>query len=86
MLYENNKIKQRDLKTLIRFQTANNSSNIMISFFNKGFRSYESFRAIILNYYPEIEDKRLWDFWHFRIIDNEICKKAIDVFNKLDSK
>ena len=86
MSYENNKIRQRDLKTLIRFQTAYNSSNIMMEFFNKGFKSYDSFRAIILNYYPEIEDKRLWDFWHFRIIDNDICNKVIDVYNKLDVK
>lgn len=86
MLYENNKIKQRDLKTLVRFETANNTSSILIRFFNKGFKSYDSFRAIILNYHPEIQDKRLWDFWHFRIIDNDICSKVINVFDKLDSK
>lgn len=85
MLYQNNKLKQRDLKTLVRFETAYNTSSILINFFNKGFKSYESFRAIILNYHPEIQDKRLWDFWHFRIIDNEICTKAQEVFNKLES-
>lgn len=85
MLYKNNKLKQRDLKTLQRFETANTTSNVLINFFNKGFKSYDSFRAIILNYHPEIQDKRLWDFWHFRIIDSEICTKAQEVFNKLES-
>lgn len=86
MLYETEKIKQRELKTLNRFETANRTSTILTHFFNNGFKSFESFKSIILNYHPEITDKKLWDFWHFRIIDIEICDKVIYVFDKLKEK
>jgi hypothetical protein len=27
-------------------------------------------------FYPEVDEKRLWNFWHFRQVDGNIC----DVF------
>jgi len=52
MLYETDKIKQRELKTLNRFETASKTSTILTHFFNNGFKSFESFKSIILNYHP----------------------------------
>lgn len=80
------KNKQREVKTLKRFETALKSSKILRSFFDKGFKSFDAFKAIMLNYHPEITEKKLWDFWHFRIIDEEVCDKIVDVFDKLKNE
>jgi len=80
------KLKQRDFKTLARIENAQKSSNILRSFFDKGFKSFDALRAIVLNYYPEISETRLWDFWHFRIFDEEISSALFDVFEKLKSE
>ncbi|WP_281225400.1 hypothetical protein [Flavobacterium aquiphilum] len=80
------KLKQRDFKTLKRFNTAYAQSILLKSFFEKGFKSYDALKAIVLNYYPEISENRLWDFWHFRILDEEISEKLTDVFEKLKSE
>ena len=79
-------LKQRDIKTLKRIKIAQKSSNILHDFFEKGFKSFDALEAIVLNYYPEISKTRLWDFWHFRIIDEEIVDSVIDVFEKLKSE
>lgn len=78
--------KQREFKTLKRFEIALKSSEILRSFFEKGFKSYDALSAIVLNYYPDISENRLWDFWHFRIIDEDICEKLTDVFDKLSKE
>lgn len=79
-----NKImKPRDVKTLRRFEMARKQADILKQFFNSGFRKFEALSAITLNYYPEIPESRLSDFWHFRNIDEDICVKLEDVFEKL---
>ncbi|SHG28535.1 hypothetical protein [Flavobacterium johnsoniae] len=80
------KLKQRELKTLKRFDAAKTQSVLLRSFFEKGFKSYDAFYAIVKNYYPDLSDKRLWDFWHFRILDDEISNKLTIVFEKLKSE
>lgn len=80
------KTKQREFKTLKRFDIALKSSEILKTFFNKGFKSYDAFSAIVLHYYPDIPEKRLWDFWHFRVIDEDICKSLVVVFDKLNNE
>lgn len=79
-------LKQRDFKTLRRIETAQKSSNVLRGFFDKGFKSFDALKAIVLNYYPEISETRLWDFWHFRIVDESISDSLIDVFEKLKSE
>lgn len=79
-------LKQRDFKTLRRIETAQKSSNVLRGFFDKGFKSFDALKAIVLNYYPEISESRLWDFWHFRIVDESISDSLIDVFEKLKSE
>lgn len=83
---ENVKLKQRDLKTIKRITATQKSSNILRSFFDKGFKSFDALKAIVLNYYPEISESRLWDFWHFRIVDEDIAESLEDVFEKLKSE
>jgi hypothetical protein len=83
---EKENLKQRDFKTLKRIQIAQKSSNILKDFFEKGFKSFEALSAIVKNYYPEISETKLWDFWHFRIIDEEIADMIIDVFEKLKTE
>jgi hypothetical protein len=79
-------LKQRDFKTLRRIETAQKSSNVLRGFFDKGFKSFDALKAIVLNYYPEMSESRLWDFWHFRIVDESISDSLIDVFEKLKSE
>ena len=79
-------LKQRDFKTLRRIETAQKSSTVLRGFFDKGFKSFDALKAIVLNYYPEISESRLWDFWHFRIVDESISDSLIDVFEKLKSE
>lgn len=79
-------MKQRDFKTLKRFDTAFESSKILRSFFEKGFKSFDAFKAIVLFYYPEMSEKRLYDFWHFKALDKKMCEKITIVFEKLKSE
>jgi hypothetical protein len=83
---DKNMLKQRDFKTLRRIETAQKSSNVLRGFFDKGFKSFDALKAIVLNYYPEMSESRLWDFWHFRIVDESISDSLIDVFEKLKSE
>lgn len=80
------KLKQRDVKTLVRIETAQKSANVLKDFFHKGFKSFDAIKAIVLNFYPALDEKKLWDFWHFRIIDEEIVEVLEDVFEKLKSE
>lgn len=79
-------LKQRDFKTLRRIETAQKSSKVLKDFFDKGFKSFDALKAIVLNYYPELPENRLWDFWHFRIVDEEITAALQDVFEKLKAE
>lgn len=80
------KLKQRDFKTLKRIEAAQKGSQVLRDFFEKGFKSFDALKAIVLNYHPEIPETRLWDFWHFRIVDEDISAALIDVFEKLKSE
>ena len=80
------KLKQRDIKTIKRIMSTQKSSNILRLFFDKGFKSFDALKSIVLNYHPEISESRLWDFWHFRIVDEDIAISLEDVFEKLKSE
>jgi hypothetical protein len=80
------KLKQRDIKTLKRIETAQKSSTILRSFFDKGFKSFDALKAIVQNFNPEVNENKLWDFFHFRIIDEDIAEILTDVFEKLKSE
>lgn len=84
---ENAKItlKAREVKTRVRFTAAANQSKVLLGFFDKGFRNFESVRAIVLNFYPGVSEKKLWDFWHFRSFDQEVLKMLEDVFERISS-
>lgn len=79
-------LKQRDIKTLNRIVSAQKSSSILRSFFDKGFKSFDALKAIVLNYYPKADELKLYDFWHIRIFDAEIVEILEDVFDKLKTE
>lgn len=83
---EKNILKQRDFKTLKRIEAAQKSSNVLRGFFDAGFKSFDALKSIVLNYHPDMSEARLWDFWHFRIVDEAISNSLIDVFEKLKSE
>ncbi|MFK7050629.1 MULTISPECIES: hypothetical protein [Flavobacterium] len=76
-------MKKRELSTLKRIELIQRSSKLLIGFFNKGFRSFDAFKAVIQNYYPEIPESKVFDFWHFRNINKEICDKIEQVLELL---
>ena len=82
----NTRYNQRDFKTLKRIETAQKTSIVLAGFFDKGFKSFDALRAIVQNYHPEIEENRLWNFWHFRQIDEVMCENLEDVFEKLNKE
>ncbi|NHM07649.1 hypothetical protein G4D82_10480 [Flavobacterium sp. CYK-4] len=77
-------LKQRDLKTFKRIESAQNSAQVLSDFFDKGFQSFEALKAIVKNYFPNTDESRLWDFWHFRNFDSEILAALKDVLKKLN--
>ena len=85
-LVEEVKMKQRDFKTLKRIEAAQKSSTVLRSFFDKGFKSFDALKAIVMFYNPEMNEMRLYDFWHFRIIDEDVCETLESVFEKLKSE
>jgi hypothetical protein len=77
---------QRDFKTLKRIETAKKASEILRSFFDKGFKTFDALLSIVRNYYPEISEKRLWNLWHFRQIDEPMVDVLDVVFEKLKTE
>lgn len=85
-IQESNSLSQREFKTLIRIQTVQSSSRVLRGFFDKGFKSFEALKAIVLHYQPDMNVQNLWDFWHFRRVDEVMCDALEDVFEKLKSE
>lgn len=76
----------RDTKTLKRIITVQSSSTILRDFYNKGFKTFDALKSIVLHYYPEMSELKLYDFWHFRRVDAEMCAALEDVFEKLKAE
>jgi hypothetical protein len=85
-LTKNIKLSPRDIKTLRRIETVGNSSNVLMYFFQNGFRSFDALKAIVLHFYPEVDEKRLWNFWHFRQVDENVCDVLESVVEKLKAE
>lgn len=85
-IQEANSTARREFKTLTRIKTAQLTSSVLRDFFDKGFKSFEALRAIVMFYYPEMNERKLWDCWHFRRVDEAMCEALEDVFEKLKSE
>ncbi|MFT5760903.1 MAG: hypothetical protein ACI8WA_000004 [Polaribacter sp.] len=79
-------MKQRDFKTLRRFNIASDSCNVLKNFFQKGFKNFHALFAIVQNFHPEITEKMLWDFWHFRKFDEKMLNVLEGVYEKLKAE
>lgn len=79
----NNNMRQLDINTLERINVAGRISELLRKFFDKGFRGFDAFKSIVVNYYPDVDEKRLQDFWHFRNINSDLCNIVEDVLEKL---
>ncbi|WP_295093694.1 hypothetical protein [uncultured Flavobacterium sp.] len=77
---------KRDKQTLERIETAKKSAEILKSFFEKGFKSFEALSSIVSNYYPEMSIEKLKNFWHFRHVDESMYGVLQDVFERLKSE
>lgn len=79
-------LKQREVKSLNRFKSVQRSIIILRNFFDKGFTSYEALKAIVKNYYPELDENKLYDLWHIRTFDEELVGVLENVFEKLKAE
>lgn len=80
------KYSPRDLKTFTRIETVTRSSNVLMYFFENGFKTFDALKSIVLHFYPEVDEKRLWNFWHFRQVDGSICDVLNSVVEKLKAE
>ena len=71
---------------LERIENARRSAEVLSVFFEKGFTSFEALKAVVIFYYPKMSEKRLWDYWNFRIVDEVISDALEDVFEKLKTE
>lgn len=83
---EEKELTAREFKTLKRFDVALKACNVLKDFFANGFRSYEALKTIVQIYHPKTDFNRLYDFWHFRNIDDDIAVMLEDVFEKLKNE
>lgn len=76
-------LSKRENSTYNRFITFHECSSILQQFFKMGFKSYESFKAIMTYYYPEINLLKLKKFWNCVGIEKSISEKVVFVFDQL---
>lgn len=76
----------RESETINRFKVYDECSEILIDFFNMGFRSFLALKSIMLYYHPDIDEVQLKRFWNCVGMDKEIVAKVKDVLEKLKSE
>ena len=79
-------ISSRERVTVIRFETYAKCATILREYFYLGFKSYESFRTIVIFYYPDINSLRLKKFWNCVLLDKEVIKCVESVLEILKKK
>ena len=57
-------ITNREKVTVARFETYVKCATVLREYFFLGFKSYESFKTIVIFYYPEINSLKLKKFWN----------------------
>ena len=77
---------EAEYKTLKRFENAQKATKALQDFFARGFKSFDALKAIVLYYFPEITEVRLWDFWNQRISDDDIIDALDKVYENLKSE
>lgn len=80
------KLNIRECETINRFRVYSECSEILIEFFEMGFRSFDALKAIVLHQYPEIDLVKLKRLWNCQLMDKDVFEKVKSVFNKLKSK
>ena len=76
-------LKQRDFKTLQRIEYFRSTSDLLKEFFEAGFRSFDALKTIVVFYFPDVDERKLWNYWQFKIMSQEISDVLLDVFEKL---
>lgn len=76
----------RESETINRFKVYDECSEILIDFFNMGFRSFLALKSIMLYYHPDVDEVKLKRFWNCVAMDKEIVSKVKDVLEKLKSE
>jgi hypothetical protein len=76
----------REFETINRFKTYDICSEILIEFFNMGFKNYRALEGIMEYYHPDIDKVQLKRFWNCVGMDEVIVEKVKDVFQKLKSE
>lgn len=76
-------ITNREKVTVTRFETYLKCATVLRDYFFLGFKSYESFRTIVIFYYPEINSLKLKKFWNCVLLDKEVRRCVENVLETL---
>jgi len=73
-------------KAYARFKNAKKNSELLMSFFEKGFKTYPAIKSIVQHYYPGVADKRISNFWNMVGVDGSLQSLIEDVLEKLKNE
>jgi hypothetical protein len=73
-------------KAYTRFQTAKKNAELLMCFFEKGFKTYPAIKAIVQHYYPLVSDKRISNFWNMVGVDASLQSVIENVLEKLKAE
>ncbi len=76
----------REQVTVLRFEAYAKCASVLKEYFYLGFKSYESFRTIVIFYYPDINSLKLKKFWNCVLLDKEVAVCVENVLEKLKEK
>ena len=79
-------ISNREKVTVKRFENFAKCANILQEYFFLGFKSYESFKTIVIFYFPEIDSIKLKKFWNCVLLDKEVACYVEEVLEILKKK
>lgn len=80
------KLTIRETETKNRFDTFYECSEILRTFFDMGFKSFNALKAIVQFHHPDIDLIKLKRFWNCQLMDKEIVSKVKIVFEKLKNE
>lgn len=75
-----------EVKAYKRIQNAKKNAELLMSFFEKGFKTYPAIKSIVQHYYPAVADKRISNFWNMVGIDMELANVLELVLERLKNE
>ena len=75
-----------EVKAFNRIKNAKKNAELLMCFFEKGFKTYAAIKSIVKHYYPSVSDKRISNFWNMVGIDEPLADVLEVVLEKLKNE